>query len=510
MKASLFPLLVTLMWGHISATAAVFPHAKSADNSGYIINDVQLIDGTGEQAKLASVIVKGKKIEHIAWGKKHLPSQNNLLSINGKGRVLAPGFIDLHSHGNPLTHGQFDNFIAMGVTSISLGQDGFSGFISDFEQWRQKLKLKGTGVNIIPFIGHGSLRVMAGTGQKSIPSERELVWMANKLNQLLPHTFGMSTGLEYNPALFAKSEELITLAKVVGGNKRIIMSHLRNEDDDKLFDAIDELAEQGKYAKVHISHLKSVYGKGAQRAKEIIDYIGQYEMTADMYPYTASYTGIALLFPKWAKTQQQINQITPSQRQALLEHLNRRVLGRNGPEATLLGSGEYAGLTLKQVADKLHKPFAQVLLDDIGPQGASAAYFIMDEQLQRGLLAAPWLAISSDGSPTMFHPRGYGSFAKAIAEYVNRLDILSLPNAIHKMSGLPAAIIGLENRGVVKVGAYADLVLFDPKNVQANATFSQPHQLAKGIDLVWVNGEIVKDGEQISGKPGELLSPSFR
>ncbi len=478
-----------------------------ANVNGYIINNVQIIDGTGAEPKLGSVIIEKERIKTIAWSKSALPEQAGYVSINGTNKVLTPGFIDLHAHGDPLTHGQFSNFIAMGVTSISLGQDGFSNYINDYLSWQTKVSSDGIGVNIIPFVGHGSLRSLAGIGQNPEPTEQQLAWMLSKLDSLLPYVFGLTTGLEYTPALFAKPSELNRLAQKVGEHERMIMSHMRNEDDDQLFDSIDELAMQGKYAKVHISHLKSVYGKGATRAKEIIDYISQYDMTADMYPYTASYTGIALLFPKWAKTQELVDALSAEQRESLLVYLKKRVEGRNGPEATLLGSGSYSGLTLKQVSAMLNKPFERVLLEDIGPQGASAAYFIMDEELQQQLLSASWLGISSDGSPTMFHPRGHGSFAKIISEYVNQLRLLSLPQAIHKMTGLPASILALKKRGIIAEGNYADLLLFDPNAVEATASYDNPHQLALGFNHVWVNGKRVKHNHVIKGKAGKVLAP---
>lgn len=492
---------------YLLISSLLFSAFIHAEVSGYIINNVQLVDGSGAEPKLASVIITNDKIQHIAWGETKLPNPNNYKTIEGENRVLTPGFIDLHAHGNPLTHGQFANFIAMGVTSISLGQDGFSRYIEDFEGWRGQVADSGVGVNLIPFIGHGSLRVIAGIGQNPEPTAVQLNNMLDVLDKLLPHTFGMTTGLEYNPALFAKTDELLALAKKVGEHNRVIMSHLRNEDDDQLFKSIDELMQQSEFARVHISHLKSVYGKGAFRAQEIIKHINQYKMTADLYPYNASYTGIALLFPKWAKTQEQVNKLNRTQIQALLEHLKNRVLSRNGPEATLLGSGKFAGLTLKQVADKLNKPFESVLLEDIGPHGASAAYFIMDNELQQHLIRAPWLSFSSDGSPTMFHPRGYGSFAKVIDEYVNKLGLLSLPQAINKMTGQAANILRLDKRGLIKEGHYADLLLFDPKQVKAMASYENPHQLSQGFEFVWVNGQLIKQGSDIKGLAGKVLSP---
>lgn len=173
------------------------------------------------------------------------------------------------------------------------------------------------------------------------------------------------------------------------------------------------------------------------------------------------------------------------------EFLIEKVKKRNGPEATLFGSGSWRGKTLKMVAEELGKPFDEVLMDDIGPTGASGAYFVMDEALQSRLIADSLVAISSDGSPTMHHPRGYGAFAKIIRKFVVEDKLLSIEDAIRKMTGLPSTILGLENRGLLKPGNYADILVFDPKQVKDLATYEDPHQLATGFDYVILNGRVV-------------------
>ena len=287
----------------------------------------------------------------------------------------------------------------------------------------------------------------------------------------------------------------------------------RNEDDPELEDSLAELIRQGRHARVHVAHLKSVYGRGAARGEAILALLDEaraegVEITADVYPYTASYTGLSLLFPEWAKTREQFEAALPERRDELAAHLRRRVASRNGPGATLLAAAPWTGMTLAEVAAELGRPWEDVLIDELGPDGGSAAYFIMDESLQTVFIADPSVAICSDGSPTGFHPRGHGTFARILETYVAERGVLSLEEAIRKMTSLPAGILGLEDRGVLRVGARADLVLFDPAAVHETASWSEPMQHAEGFDLVVVNGRIVRERGALTGvRPGRVLTP---
>jgi N-acyl-D-amino-acid deacylase len=276
----------------------------------------------------------------------------------------------------------------------------------------------------------------------------------------------------------------------------MIMSHLRSEDDDVLDHSLEELIRQGKYTRVHVAHLKSVYGVGAQRAEEILSTFEEaqkngIEITADMYPYAASYTGISIVFPPWAKTKEQFEYVKVSREAELRQYLYERIMARNGPGATLFGNPPFRGLTLEDVARKSETSFVDVLMQ-LGPQSISAAYFVMDQELQDRLFLAPYVMVSSDGSPTMHHPRGYGTFAKILRYYVFEKQLLTLPDAIHKMTGLSASTIKLYNRGLIKEGFYADINVIDTSNVRDLATFSEPHVLAQGFKYTIVNGKIAR------------------
>lgn len=476
-----------------------------------VISNGQLVDGLGGAARAADVYLNKGVIAAIT-APGELDAEVTKF-IDATGKTIAPGFIDVHSHGNPLETPEFENFLAQGVTTITLGQDGDSPEVEDLGEWIEQVREQGIAVNLAMFVGHGTLRVLAGIGQDSDPGPDKVQRMLALLNNSLDHAFGLSTGLEYNPGLHAPESELVEMAKVVGSRDRVIMSHMRNEDDDQLEKSIDELLSQGLYARVHISHLKSVYGKGSARAGEILQVIERarqsgIELSADVYPYNASHAGIALLFPVWSKTEEEFTVALRDRRKELEAYLVNRITQRNGPEATLLATDPYTGKTLADLEEELGLPFEKILVDVIGPQGASGAYFIMDDELQSRLLIDENITVSSDGSPTGFHPRGHGTFAKIIEEHVVNRGTLSLEEAVRKMTSYAATLLGVTDRGSVEVGKAADLIIFNPVQVRATATYSDPLQLAEGFDVVIVNGEIAfQNGAAVGLTTGEVLSP---
>ncbi|MEM1432901.1 MAG: amidohydrolase family protein [Pseudomonadota bacterium] len=478
-----------------------------------LIRDGLIVDGSGTAPYRGDVQVRNGRIAAIS-APGVLTAAPGSPIIEAAGRVVAPGFIDPHSHGNPFETRDFSNFLSMGVTTITLGQDGSSPRAVDLERWQRSVESTGIAPNVALFIGHGTLRRELGIGNSERLSEDQQARLEAALDQALDHTFGLSTGLEYTPGLYAQLPELEGLARVVGRRGRIIMSHLRSEDDDQLQTSLAELVAQGRHCRVHVAHLKSVYGKGAARGREVLSWIQAARregiaISADVYPYSASYTGLALLFPTWAKTPETFAQAKLERREALEQYLRNRVLKRNGPEATVLGTEPYRGIDLATLAARLNKPFEQVLIDELGPAGFSAAYFVMNDELQEALLADPQIAISSDGSPTGFHPRGHGTHAKVIESYVVNQGTLTLAEAIHKMTGLPAQLLGVTDRGLLRPGLAADLIVFDPQQVRARATYTAPLTLATGFDLVFVNGVLVRSGDQQrDALPGQLLRPA--
>lgn len=465
-----------------------------------LITNAKILDGTGAEAFTADLLVRDDSIAFV--GDVDERKITVMKKIDADGKILSPGFIDAHAHGDPLVDADFLNFLHMGVTTICLGQDGFSYGSENLTSWMTQIDASGLGVNVLSFIGHSTLRELSGTDFVSVPTESQLASMQEILRQGIQRgAYGLSTGLEYTPGYFAQAHEMTALAQVVGENKGILMSHMRNEDDDQVEKSINELLAQGAFAPVHISHFKVVYGKGAERGRFLLAKLDSarlagIDVTADVYPYTASYTGIGIVFPEWAKAPNDYKKVKAARRDELANFLRERINKRNGPDATLFGNGDWRGMTLAQVADSLAIPFEDVLIDVVGPEGASGAYFVMNEDLQTVLLQDSLTCISSDGSPTMHHPRGYGSFAKIIRHYVNEKQALTLADAIRKMTSLPASIVGLEKRGAIKVGYKADLLVFDPKEIRDKATYEEPHRLAEGFEYVIVNGRIAKSPDE--------------
>lgn len=494
------------------------PFLEDYPSVDLLIENGRIVDGLGNAAVDGDVVVVGDSIVFVGdarFSKRDVDSRVKQ-RIDAAGRIVAPGFIDLHSHGDPIETGEFKNFLAMGVTSIALGQDGSSPDVQPLSSWLDRVAASGIGTNLAMFVGHGTLRTQSGIGLDPDPPEDRMQAMLALLDETLRYTFGMSTGLEYNPGLNARPAELTALARVVGKHDRLIMSHMRNEDDDQLEASLAELLDQGQHSRVHVAHLKSVYGKGAGRADEILSILDDARasgiaITADVYPYTASYTGIGIVFPVWAKTAEQFEVAKRERRDELAAWLRQRIEQRNGPEATLLGTEPYTGKTLADLAFELETPFEDVLIDVIGPQGASGAYFVMNDALQSRLLEDPFIGVSSDGSPTGFHPRGHGTFATIIEDYVVQREVLTVEEAVRKMTSFAADIIGIEDRGVVREGMRADLIVFDPHNVQAKATYPDPLQLAEGFDVVIVNGRVARqDGQLSSERFGRVLTPGSR
>jgi N-acyl-D-amino-acid deacylase len=475
-----------------------------------LIKNARIIDGTGANAYMGHLGLKNDEIIFVGPELEHPYEAKETLDAGGY--TVTPGFIDSHSHGDPLKNPEFHNFLAMGVTTISLGQDGYSPAEKDLSLWMQEVEDITPGVNIATFVGHNTLRSLAGVNYDSIPTKEGMYKMQQLLKEAMQAgAFGMSTGLEYSPGNFSAQEELNSLARTVGEEQGIIMSHMRNEDDSKIENSLEELLIQGKYAPVHVAHIKVVYGKGISRALEIMQKLDSaraagIKVTADLYPYTASHTGIAILFPEWAKKPNNFEEVVGSRRKELEDFLRKKVIQRNGPEATLLGSGPYKGKTLADVSKQLNKPYEQVLIEDIGPYGAGAAHFIMDVDLQKTFLIDDHICISSDGSPTMHHPRGYGSFSKVIEEYVLEEKILNQQEAIYKMTGLPAKILQLKNRGLLKEGYKADILIFNPEEINTRATYEEPHQLSEGMEYIIINGKLVlRNGELTGFRNGTIL-----
>ncbi len=485
----------------------------------WLIHGGLVVDGTGAPVRPTDLLLKNGRIAHL--GEVDADTLEVAERFDARGLVVAPGFIDAHAHGSPLDSPTFSNFLAMGVTTILLGQDGGGPAARSLADHLDMVDEARPSVNVAYLLGHNALRRESGVeydDPSPEASERLAELVALGMDQ---GAFGLSTGLEYDPGTQADLDELAAIARPVAERDGVVMSHMRNEDADQVEASVAELLEQGHRsgAHVHASHLKVVLGSDPGQARRILEQMAEardegLQVTADVYPYVASFTGTAILFPDWARPPNVYDQVVRERRDELLDHLRERVEGRNGPDATLFGSGELAdfgdlgGSTLAEVAEATGRPFPEILLE-IGPSGARAAYFVMDEAVMTTFLTDLHVVVSSDGSPTMQHPRGYGAFARVLRQYVVEEELLGLEEADRKMSGLTARITGLDDpervevpRGVLQPGWAADVAVFELEAVRDRATYEAPHQTAEGMRGVWVNGRRAWDGAGLMPGPG--------
>lgn len=468
----------------------------------WFIHGGTVVDGTAPKAfgeRQADVLIRGDTIAHV--GTVDPDTIDARRTFDASGLHVTPGFIDPHAHGDPRETPRFRNFLAMGVTTILLGQDGGGPEVQAFAERLSAVADARPFVNVGYLVGHNTLRHESGIGYGT-PTKGERQKLAGLVEQGLDAgAFGLSMGLEYDPGTQAQMPELVAIAEPVAARDAVIMSHVRSEDAADIEDSVAELVEQGRRsgAHVHAAHLKIVLGGDPAQADSVLAQMNAarrdgIDVTADVYPYTASFTGISILFPEWARPPNDYEEVLATRKKGLREYLTTRVNERNGPEATLFGTGRWTGMTLAEVADSTGRSFAEVLME-LGPDGPSAAYFVMDESVMERILTAKHTVVSSDGSPTMRHPRGHGAFARVLARYTGPDAPLHLEQAVHKMTGQTASIIGLDDparvrvpRGLVREGYAADLLAFDPAAVQDRADFAHPHRLARGMRRVWVNG----------------------
>lgn len=467
-----------------------------------------VIQGNGSARKRADVLIRKDRIAYVGDVDARTRAKRE---IDATGSVVTPGFFDMHAHGGPL--GDVEYALAQGITTLVLGQDGQSP-AEHIGEWLAKVDAARPRVNIATLVGHVTVRNQSGAGLRKNPSVKELEKMQSLVTRALKEgAFGLSMGLEYDPGRSTEMNELVAIAEPVGVAGGVVMSHLRSEDDDRIHASLDELFEQCRRAnaRAHMAHLKIVLGKGIDRAAELLDYVAKARargiwITADLYPYAASYTSLSILFPDFARPPASYADAKRKRRSELESFIRARIEKRNGPEATVFGTGPYAGKSLAAVAKEQGVPFERVLLD-LGPNGAEAAYFVMDEAVVERLYVDPFVMLGTDGGGGGRHPRGFGAFARIIDDYVGKRQLLSLEEAVRKMTSLPAETLGLSgSRGCVATDCAADVLVFDPTNVRVRADFSAPHRLATGMRFVIVNGIVERDNErETQGRGGKAL-----
>jgi N-acyl-D-amino-acid deacylase len=490
----------------------------------------RVIDGSGAPGRVADVTIKDGRIAVV--GKVQRGDAREV--VDATNLVVSPGFIDVHTHADDLAeHPRAENFVRMGVTSIIAGNCGSSAL--DVGEALTRIRQVGAAVNFATLVGHNTVRQAVMGTENRIPRLPELdrmkslVWRA-----MADGAVGFSTGLQYVPGTYARTPEIIDLARIAANAGGVYASHMRNEGT-ALEAAITETIQIGAAtgARVQISHLKvdspSRWGASA-KALDLIDAARARGVVveADQYAYTAASSTLGIRFPSWALEGGQ---------ETIVERLNDPAIwARMKSEmAALLAERGLADLTFAVVASSRSDPtlnglsMKQVALKRKGSEsadaqfeaaremmlagGASMVYHFMSDNDVDRIMKHPHVAIASDSSLLTVgegvpHPRGYGNNARVLGEYVRSRHVIPLEEAIRKMTSLPAAQFRFPQRGLVKNGYAADLVVFDPNTVGDRATFEQPHAYAAGIPYVFVNGvAVVAKGEQTNARPGTVLTP---
>lgn len=471
----------------------------SAQTNSFVIKNATIIDGSGRAAFRGDVRITGDKIVKIG----NIKAKKDEAVIDANGRVLAPGFIDIHNHSEEglQTEGTATNQVSQGITTILVGPDGGSPF--PLNEYFAKLQGK-IAPNVGAFIGHASLReqVMNGDYKRQTTTE-ELAKMLVLMEQSMKEgAFGLSSGLEYDVGFSASTEELIALAKIAAKYNGIYMTHMRDEEEGML-DALRESIRIGKEAKlpVQISHIKmgnrNVWGKSAE-AIALIETERQkgFDITADCYPYTA-----------WAST---ITVLVSSRKHEDKSEVEKALFNVGGADKVLVTScaahRDYQGKTLEEIARQQNVSPVDVYIQIVKDGGAGVVCNSMNEADVKAFYQQSWVMVSSDGGIGSRHPRGTGTFTKVLSRFVRENNWFSLEEAVRKMSAFPAARLGLKDRGFIKKGMQADLVLFDKDKVKDLATFAQPQNLSEGIEIVFVNGQKVwENGKTTGNLPGEIL-----
>jgi N-acyl-D-amino-acid deacylase len=503
-----------------------FVHSQECD---ILIINGKIIDGTGNNWYYGNVAVKNGRVIKIG-------REINLTAgrtIDAKGLIVAPGFIDVHTHieGDEEKQPTADNFIYDGVTTVIAGNCGASNVdIGKYLQWIDSLKLS---INVATLIGHNDVRkTVMGRVNRDATAE-EMKQMENIVDKAMHDgAVGLSTGLIYIPGTYTKTPEIVDLAKIAAKYNGVYASHMRDEGDS-VTEAIEEALTIGREAKipVEISHFKLSGQQNWGRSKETVPMIEAarkegIEVTIDQYPYTASSTSISTLIPDEILADGQdsikarlqrpdiknyvINSMLKRLKKRKLKHFSYAVVAYYAPDTSYNGKSIEEINLLKGRKHKV-KEEALTIIDIMMNGGASAVFHGMSEEDIKRIMQYPFNMFASDASirvlnSGMPHPRGYGTNARVLAKYVREEKWLSLEEAIRRMTSLPAQKFQLKDRGLLKEGYAADIVIFDENEVKDVSTFDKPHAYSKGFHYVIVNGVLTVDNEKHNGsRAGKAL-----
>lgn len=511
-----------------------------------LIKNIKIINGTGQDSYTGQIAIKNQKILLDPKG-----DQASRI-IDGQGKVIAPGFIDMHTHSDvsfvddPLCSSK----LFQGVTSELAGCCGFSYFpstdqgldrLKDEEELHSELMSKSLfdflkktehlekTINLGLYVGHGTLRTSVVGFDDVKASKEEIESMKVLLDrELSGGAYGLSLGIAYAPGMFANTQEFIELGKIVAKHNKLITAHIRSENDG-VFDAIEEMIEVGRQSKahIHISHLKLGYGNW-HRTKKLFEIFEKarsegIQITYEQYPYIASSTGLSVILPDWVhdggkeKMLYRLREETQAVRAGIKASNSYRMgLDRVVVVSTKGILPELDGLNIKEIAKQLNLSDVDTVmyLLEISAGDLPTIRFTMDEGDVLEIMKREDCAVISDGSAYSLnpdqvngkpHPRNYGTFPRAIR--LNREHgFMSLEKMIYKMTGLPSKLTHMDHRGLIQEGWFADLVIFDEETIADQATFENPFQKPIGIDYVIVNGQIVvEDGQATKMRPGIFL-----
>lgn len=512
-----------------------------------------IFDGSGSPPARSNVYISDERITRIS------PEAGLAVdeTISAKELVVAPGFIDTHSHSDLMLFS--DPFarskITQGVTTEIVGQDGFSvapvnneiqpelakylsGLAGQLDDWKwnhfdsylEQLSGLRPAVNVASLVGNGTIRAMAVGFDRTQANERELEQMRVLLKDAMTQgAVGLSSGLIYPPSSYADENELAELCKVAAVYNGIYVTHIRNEAD-RLIESVDEAIRTARRAEIplHISHHKSIgrdnWGKTKQTLEKIdLENARGSTISCDIYPYTAGSTMLSASLPPWALeggprvVRERLHD--PVQRSRIIHELEKG--SASWKSYSQLGGWDkivityskarrdVEGKSVAQIAKDLRKAPAEVVVDLLreSEEAVSMVVFHISEDDIRRVIAHPASMICTDGlligNP---HPRAYGAFPRVLRKYVAEERLITLEIAIQKMTSIPASKFRLKDRGVIKQGAFADLVIFDPQNIRDTATYNNPRQFAEGIRYVIVNGRIVlREGQFTGSRPGKAL-----
>jgi len=494
-----------------------------------VIRNTRLVDGSGNPWYRADIAVRGDRIAAIG----NLKDWHGLKEIDAKGQMAAPGFIDVHTHieGEEAENPQATNFIYDGVTSVITGNCGSSTTeIEKYYAWLDSLKVS---VNVGTLLGQNNIRRAVMGRANRVATEDELKRMDSIVHKAMQEgALGMSTGLIYIPGSYTPTDEIVRLAKIVSSYGGIYATHMRNEGDSVIA-AINEAIHIGREADipVEISHFKVSGQQNWGRSKETLALVEAarregLDVTIDQYPYTASSTSMSTLFPDWALAdgQDSINArlanpvLRDSIKNSMKKSLARRMLKHWSYAVVAYYSTDttYNGKSIEEINKWLKRPNttdaeAELICLMMEKGGAGMVFHGMSEEDVTYFMKYPFNMFASDASIRIFgrgapHPRGYGTNARVLGRYVREQKVMPLEEAIRRMTSLPAQRFGLIDRGLLREGMAADIVVFDENTVTDQSTFDKPHQYSTGFSFVLVNGKItLEQGNHNGTRAGTIL-----